>query len=242
VNCSSKSPLFWSWQSFSAFWNWGEFGAKIPVGLIVIIPCPFGSGKSGSPLDLMQSVYLRALAAIRAGVEFAMPGGTSFSQSVSAFWNCGDGDRGLRPGSTPKAKPPPGAGRGSGKFGSPWARMHSAYFSNCASVGPDWPEDPDPAAAFDWAVVVLGLRRLATPLWAGPPPQADTEKLKAANTARKPADRVIAMVTCQVSRNRAAEPIHTRMNSFSGLLRHRRAAIVRPWCLPLSRLGLLVVK
>ena len=72
----------------------------IPVGLILISPSEFGSGKSGSPRDRMHSVYLRAFAVIMAGVRFARPGGTSFWQALVADWNCGDGDRGLRPGYT----------------------------------------------------------------------------------------------------------------------------------------------
>ena len=125
-----------------------------------------------------------------------MLGGTSFWQAFVADWNCGDGDRGLRPGPTLKANPPPCAGTGSGKLLSPWARMHSAYFSSCASVGPDWPEELEPAAALGWVVVVLALPRLATPLCAGPPPQAVTRKLKAASTARTATGRVVALVTC----------------------------------------------
>jgi hypothetical protein len=127
----------------------------IPIGLIVVIPCPLGSGKSGSPWERMHSVYLRALAAISAGVRLARPGGTSFWQAFEADWNCGVGDRGLIPGSTLKAKPPPGEGTGSGKSLSPWARMHPAYFSNCTSVGPDELEELEPAGALDWVVVVL---------------------------------------------------------------------------------------
>jgi hypothetical protein len=48
----------------------------------------------------------------------------------------------------------------------PWERMHLAYFSNCASVGPDEPERLEAAAALDWVVVVLALPGLATPLCA----------------------------------------------------------------------------
>jgi hypothetical protein len=33
--------------------------------------------------------------------------------------------------------------------------MHIAYFSNCASVGPDEAEELEPAAALDRVVVVL---------------------------------------------------------------------------------------
>ncbi len=66
-----------------------------PVGLVILIsPCALGSGKSGSPWDRMHSLYLSALAAIMAGVRFAMLGGTSFWQAFVADWYCGVGVRG----------------------------------------------------------------------------------------------------------------------------------------------------
>ncbi len=157
--CSSKPPLFRLWQAFCAPWNWGELGPMIPVKSVILISaCELGSGKSGSPWDRMQSLYLSALAAISAGVRSARLGGTSFWQAFVADWNCGDGDRGLRPGLALKANPPPAAGTGPGKLLSPWERMHTAYFSNCASVGPDGPEEPEPAA-LGWVRRGLGVAK-----------------------------------------------------------------------------------
>ncbi len=114
VNCSSKSSLFWLWQAFSALRNWGELGARIPVGLMVIIPCALGSGKSGSPWARMHSVYLSALAAILAGVDAAILGGTSLWQAFSAVWNWGVGDRGFASGWAQRRTRPPAPGPGLG--------------------------------------------------------------------------------------------------------------------------------
>jgi hypothetical protein len=52
-------------------------------------------------------------------------------------------------------------------------------------------------------VVVLALPRLATPLCAGPFPQAASKTLEAAGTARGPA---FALVTCPLSHSRATAP------------------------------------
>jgi hypothetical protein len=75
----------------------------------------------------------------------------AFSQSVWAFWNWGElGSR--IPVGVNLISP---CALGSGKLGSPRERMHIAYFSNCASVGPDEAEELEPAAALDRVVVVL---------------------------------------------------------------------------------------
>ena len=95
----------------------------------------------------------------------------------------------------PKANPPPCAGTGSGKLLSPWERMHTAYLSNCASVGPDEPEELEreelePEGALGLVVAVLVLPSLATALCAGVAPQAATRKLKDASTAAMTTGRV----------------------------------------------------
>jgi hypothetical protein len=77
--------------------------------------------------------------------------------------------------------------------------MHPVYSSNCASVGPDEPEEFEPAGGLDWLVVVLALPRLATPLCAGPPPQAVAKRLSAASVARRATGEVFLLVTCLVS-------------------------------------------
>src|SRR5579871_4901661 len=76
--------------------------------------------------------------------------------------------------------------------------MHSAYLTNCARVGPNWPVKLTPVA-LDWDVVVLRFGRLATPLCAGTPPQAVTSKPAATATARTPRGWVVAFGTCRVS-------------------------------------------
>ena len=50
-------------------------------------------------------------------------------------------------GADPEGEPAPRRGNGSGKSLSPWERMHTAYFSNCASVGPDEPEEVEAGGA-----------------------------------------------------------------------------------------------
>ena len=90
--------------------------------------------------------------------------------------------------------------------------MHTAYVSNCASVGSDEPEELDPAGTLDWVVVVLPLARLATTLRADPPPQPVTRKLKAATTARMPTSRAVALVTSPVS-----TPGNTASDAYLGL-------------------------
>jgi hypothetical protein len=75
----------------------------------------------------------------------AGPSGRSFWHFARAAWNAGD------EGSTPvpawKTKPPPALG--SGKLGTPFARMHRAYFSasccNCVWLG----SEPEPAALLE---------------------------------------------------------------------------------------------
>ncbi len=105
--------------------------------------------------------------------------------------------------------------------------MHSAYFSNCASVGPDWPEELEPAGALGWVVVVLALPRLATPLCAGPPPQAVTRKLKAASTARTATGRVVALVTCLVS-HACGQSGRVRLGATLPAQRGKYSAITEP--------------
>jgi hypothetical protein len=86
--------------------------------------------------------------------------------------------------------------------------MHWAYFSSCASVGPDWPEELEPAEALDRVVVVDPI--LATPEGVVPP-QAVTRRLKAASTARTARGGVAALRIYEVSRNRARSHIVTAL-------------------------------
>ncbi len=96
---------------------------------------------------------------------------------------------------------------------SPWERMHTAYLSNCASVGPDEPEELEreelePEGALGLVVAVLVLPSLATALCAGVAPQAATRKLKDASTAAMTTGRVVSSVTRIVSADlRQLEPI-----------------------------------
>jgi len=72
-------------QALSARWNCGEFGSMIPVWLVILInPCPLGSGKSGSPWARMHLLHLSPLAAILEGVRSEMLAGTSFWQALAA--------------------------------------------------------------------------------------------------------------------------------------------------------------
>jgi len=81
----------------------------------------------------------------------------------------------------------------------PWARIHAAYVSNWASVGPDCLEELGTAGAAACAVVVSPVPILATPLCAAPPPQAASKKLDAPITAVTARTRLAASVTCLVS-------------------------------------------
>ena len=77
--------------------------------------------------------------------------------------------------------------------------MHCAYFSSCASVGPDWPDGLKPAAVLAWVVVDWCLPTPATPLCTRPAPHAVTQRLRATSTTSTFTGRLAALVTCPVS-------------------------------------------
>lgn len=183
-------------QAFAAAWNAEEF-TSIDVGIPMNIPFPYvvslyswvpraggvavtiGSGKFGTPWSRMHLVVSSARV-ICCSLAFVLGSPSGISSKHLACADLKVGESGLM--RVPAKLMPPSPPSGSGKFVTPWARMHSAYFS--ASVS-DLPEEFDGP---EFVVVVVVEPVLATP--GDPePPQAAKSTTTAASASPTPAAR-----------------------------------------------------
>jgi hypothetical protein len=102
---------------------WGEFGST--PGERGISPEDFGSGKLGTPCVRMHLASLSACAGGTRLFGTEKPAGNSDLHRSDALWNAGEL-------ATPLGNTVSGPLVGSGKFGTPWDRMHRAYLSSSA--------------------------------------------------------------------------------------------------------------
>lgn len=112
-----------------------------------MLPCAFGSGKLGTPFARMQLASRSSCRRTLSGVAGESPeAGRYFVHALNALWPAGDLRMPL-PGRIWKPFRP-----GSGKFGTPFARMHwenrrPEALVALVEIRLGWPVDPQPAIA-----------------------------------------------------------------------------------------------